>query len=88
MNPVRTCLGCRQRADASHLLRCVARDGEVIPDASGALSGRGAWVHPTPECVDSSIRRKAFSRAFRVARPLDTEKLRSAVVDGSEMPGQ
>jgi predicted RNA-binding protein YlxR (DUF448 family) len=76
MKPVRTCLGCRQRAAASSLLRCVAQDGEAVPDASGTLPGRGAWVHPTLECVDSSIRRRAFGRALKVADSLDTRKLR------------
>lgn len=79
MKSVRTCLGCRQRATASILLRCVAQDGEVVPDASGTLPGRGAWVHPTLECVDSTIRRRAFGRALKAANPLDTRKLRTHV---------
>jgi len=79
MEPVRTCLGCRQRVAASALLRCVAQDGEAVPDASGVLPGRGAWVHPTLECVDSSIRRRAFGRALKVPNPLDTRKLRAQI---------
>ncbi|MEX1079396.1 MAG: YlxR family protein [Homoserinimonas sp.] len=86
MKPVRTCLGCRQRATTSTLLRCVAQDGEVVPDASGTLPGRGAWVHPTLECVDSSIRRRAFGRALKVVNPLDTRKLRAHVELGRAIP--
>jgi predicted RNA-binding protein YlxR (DUF448 family) len=65
MVPARTCLGCRLRADNSTLLRVVARDGDVVPDPSGTFPGRGGWVHPTRECIDTAIKRKAFGRALR-----------------------
>ena len=74
MAPVRTCLGCRQRADKSSLLRLVVRNGEVVVDRSATLDGRGAWVHPTRDCVQSSIKRKAFGRAFRVAGAITTSR--------------
>jgi len=66
MDPVRTCLGCRQRAPRSSLVRLVARDGRVVVDAAARLPGRGAWVHPTSACVTTATQRKAFGRALRV----------------------
>ncbi|HWH96898.1 MAG TPA: YlxR family protein [Pseudolysinimonas sp.] len=75
MEPVRTCLGCRQRAPRSSLLRIVARDGRAAVDAAARLPGRGAWVHPDPGCVDAAVRRKAFGRALRTA--ITTESLMS-----------
>jgi uncharacterized protein len=75
MDAVRTCLGCRSRADKSSLLRVVAQDGVVIPDPSEILPGRGAWVHPTAECVTKSISRNAFGRALRVSGALNTAVL-------------
>ncbi len=65
MEAVRTCLGCRQRAPRSSLVRVVARDGRVVVDAAARLPGRGAWVHPGSECVRTAIQRKAFGRALR-----------------------
>jgi predicted RNA-binding protein YlxR (DUF448 family) len=65
MEAVRTCLGCRARADKSSLTRVVARDGEVVVDHSTTLPGRGAWVHPTRECVEKALTRKAFGRALK-----------------------
>jgi predicted RNA-binding protein YlxR (DUF448 family) len=65
MKAVRTCLGCRQRASPSSLVRLVARDGRVVVDAAARLPGRGAWVHPAPACVTTAIQRKAFGRALR-----------------------
>ncbi|MCU4671589.1 YlxR family protein [Microbacterium fluvii] len=77
MEPVRTCVGCRTRAPRSALLRVVAPHSELVPDVRGAMPGRGAWVHPTNECVDAAIRRRAFVRALRVSGPLDTQTLQN-----------
>lgn len=43
----------------------MARNGEVVADASATLPGRGAWVHPTRECVEKASTRNAFGRALR-----------------------
>jgi predicted RNA-binding protein YlxR (DUF448 family) len=67
---VRTCVGCRQRAAKQELLRVVARDQgsglEVVPDPAARAPGRGAHLHPTPECLELALRRRAFPRALRV----------------------
>ncbi|MGV8884071.1 MAG: YlxR family protein [Microbacteriaceae bacterium] len=79
MNPVRTCLGCRMRTSPSDLLRVVERGRVVIPDPSATMTGRGAWVHPTTECVEASIKRRAFGRALRSDGALDTVLVMSHV---------
>ncbi|WP_349904144.1 YlxR family protein [Parafrigoribacterium humi] len=86
MEPVRTCLGCRKRDVRSSLLRVVARNGEVVVDRSATLSGRGAWVHPTLPCIETSIARKAFARALRVDGPLQAAGLLAPVGASSETP--
>jgi uncharacterized protein len=67
--PVRTCIGCRTRAAKRELLRVTAdlHEGSpaVVPDPSGAAPGRGAHLHPTRECYDLAVRRRAFTRALR-----------------------
>ena len=65
MEAVRTCLGCRQRAPRSSLLRIVARDGRAVVDTAAREPGRGAWVHPDSGCVTAAVTRKAFGRALR-----------------------
>ena len=72
MEPVRTCVGCRARADRSSLLRVVARIPVVVVDETAVLPGRGAWVHPRIECVEKARTRKAFGRALRITTALDT----------------
>lgn len=37
----------------------------VQPDPTGTAPGRGAHLHPTSECYDQAVRRKAFARALR-----------------------
>ncbi|THJ67734.1 YlxR family protein [Arthrobacter echini] len=73
-HPLRTCVGCRRRDRRSHVIRVVARPvGELsvaVIDERRRLSGRGAWLHPDPACLDLAVRRRAFNRAFR--RPVDT----------------
>ncbi|GGS68097.1 YlxR family protein [Streptomyces griseoviridis] len=77
--PERTCVGCRERAARTALLRIVAVEGECAPDPRGTLPGRGAYVHPTQVCLDQAVRRRAFPRALRVPGPLDVKALRQYV---------
>ena len=37
----------------------------VLPDPTGTAPGRGAHLHPSTECYDLAVRRKAFPRALR-----------------------
>ncbi|WP_180338800.1 YlxR family protein [Mycobacterium ulcerans] len=89
--PVRTCVGCRKRELAVELLRVVAESTgngnyAVIVDTARGLPGRGAWLHPVPQCVQQAIRRRAFTRALRITGSPDI----SAVVEhigGLDVPG-
>src|SRR5690606_40333561 len=58
--PVRTCIGCRSRAEQSDLLRLVADGLLVLPDPHRRAPGRGAYLHPDPEC---------WRAAERIGRP-------------------
>jgi uncharacterized protein len=73
--PVRTCVGCRERAARAALIRVVARDGALVVDPRGREPGRGAHLHPTPACLELARRRRAFGRALRLAGPLDDAAL-------------
>ncbi|MFE3329047.1 YlxR family protein [Streptomyces sp. NPDC059176] len=77
--PERTCVGCRERAAKSDLLRIVAVEGACVPDHRGTLPGRGAYLHPASVCLDLAVRRRAFPRAFRAQGPLETADVRRYV---------
>jgi uncharacterized protein len=68
--PTRTCVGCRRTDSWSALLRVVAETDDtgsirLVPDLRHRLPGRGAWLHPTGECLERALRRRAFGRALR-----------------------
>ncbi|WP_078900830.1 YlxR family protein [Streptomyces sp. SBT349] len=77
--PERTCVGCRQRSARKGLLRVVVDGDRCVPDHRGTLPGRGAYVHPTPTCLELAVRRRAFPRALRVQGPLDTGELHQVI---------
>jgi len=61
----RTCLGCRLPVDPVELVRLVlGPDGEVAVDLAGGAFGRGAWVHPRPDCIDKAAP-AGLARAFK-----------------------
>lgn len=37
----------------------------VVPDPTATRPGRGAHLHPTRDCYELAVRRKAFGRALR-----------------------
>ncbi|MBA3311002.1 MAG: YlxR family protein [Nocardioidaceae bacterium] len=80
-SPVRTCVGCRERAAKSDLLRVAVAGGGTtrfaVPDERGRMAGRGAHLHPTSACLDLAERRRALPRALRLEGPLDLSGLRS-----------
>jgi Predicted nucleic-acid-binding protein implicated in transcription termination len=68
------------------LLRVVAERNDpgehilrVVVDQRLRLPGRGAWLHPTPECLDLALRLKAFGRALRVKAFLDVAAVRAYI---------
>lgn len=71
--PQRTCVGCRRRAERQQLLRIVraeAVDGAppvLRADPAGTAPGRGAWIHPCPDCLELARKRGGFARSFRSA---------------------
>ncbi|HEU5107400.1 MAG TPA: YlxR family protein [Micromonosporaceae bacterium] len=92
---VRTCVGCRKRADVFELLRVVATgtgaERTLVPDPARRLSGRGAHLHPDPACLALAERRRAFGRALRVTGVLDpgplAEHIRAATAPSGTTDG-
>lgn len=68
--PIRTCLGCRDKGTKSELLRLVAGPGGVImADPQGHRPGRGAYVHLSRECWIIGQRRVRSS--LKLSDPVD-----------------
>jgi predicted RNA-binding protein YlxR (DUF448 family) len=58
----------------------------VVADPRGRIPGRGAWLHPVPECVELAQRRRAFARALRVPGPIDPASVHEYVATISASP--
>jgi predicted RNA-binding protein YlxR (DUF448 family) len=58
----RTCVGCGVRDDKASMLRFIVADGEIVFHPT-FQAGRGAHLHPRPDCVRSA--HKGLGRAFK-----------------------
>jgi len=64
--PVRTCVACRMEAGKRAMVRIVRRaDGGAAVDRSGHASGRGAYLHTDPGCLEIARKRRALERALK-----------------------
>lgn len=86
MEPVRTCVGCRQRAKAQELLRINAIGLKLV--AVGTSTGRGAWLHRSSNCLKLAVERQAFGRAFRAKKQFDTAELTAHIEQAETMLAQ
>lgn len=59
-------------------MRLALDGGRVVVDESKALPGRGAWLHPDPDCLALALRRSSIGRALRS---------RGADASGVALPG-
>ncbi len=73
--PQRTCLGCGIKGDKGAFIRIVRRpDGTLALDARGKEPGRGAYICPSLQCLQTAIKRKAVERALGVRPDADMIK--------------
>lgn len=55
------------------LVRLRLVTGQAVVKAS---AGRGAWIHPSQECIEKACKTRAFGRAFRgPVGPVDASAL-------------
>ena len=64
--PRRTCVGCRELAEKTNLVRLVVAGDCVSVDRTGSAPGRGAYVHPDRTCLEAAIARGGLSRALHL----------------------
>lgn len=80
--PIRTCVGCRERASKADLVRLVILDGTLTVDRDFTVPGRGAYLHPRPDCVESALRRRALPRALRWQGNLNVDTVSEQLTAG------
>jgi predicted RNA-binding protein YlxR (DUF448 family) len=79
---MRTCVSCRTSAPRGTFVRVVQDpEGHLFVDRLLKAPGRGAHVCYARDCLEQSLRRKAYARTFEVpVQPMDSEALIAAVV--------
>jgi uncharacterized protein len=64
--PERRCIVTGQVRPKAELLRfAVAPDGTLFPDPGHDLPGRGIWLSPSRDVVNTAVAKRSFSRAAR-----------------------
>ena len=66
---LRTCIGCGLSGTKGDLLRIARGPAGLVVDP--LAQGRGAYVHPAPDCVSASISVRVLARAFRTSVSVD-----------------
>lgn len=65
-DPLRSCLGCREVRSKNELLRFVLDpEGNLFPDISRKLPGRGSYTCFSRACLETALKRKQFNRSFK-----------------------
>lgn len=76
--PMRKCVGCNKMLPKQELLRIVCpKEGEVTPDESGRLGGRGAYICRSLDCLQKARKAHRLEREF-------SRQIPQSVYDGIE----
>lgn len=77
-------MGCRATRPKDALVRIVRLpDGSADVDPSGKREGRGAYLCPSRECLETAAKRKALERALKSpVSPEVLERLRDRLAIG------
>jgi predicted RNA-binding protein YlxR (DUF448 family) len=81
MIPMRTCVGCGQRAPKPQLQRFVRAADGLRPDPVQRAAGRGAYLHRAGACVARFARGKGPLRSLRCTPSPSARGALAAVVD-------
>lgn len=62
----RRCVATGETRDEAQLVRiAIGPDGELVPDVTARLPGRGVWVTARRDAVETALKRKAFARSAK-----------------------
>ncbi|MBO5009815.1 MAG: YlxR family protein [Clostridia bacterium] len=68
--PTRRCLGCNEHFPKLTLIRVLrTKDGEVVLDLTGKMSGRGAYICKSLSCFKKARKARRFETALECAIP-------------------
>lgn len=63
--PQRMCIACREMQGKKDMFRIVrTANGEILPDKTGKLAGRGAYICAKEECIAKLAKQRLLNRTF------------------------
>ena len=79
----RMCMGCNTKKDKRELIRIVMnKEGNISIDKTGKLSGRGAYICDSIDCLEKVIKSKRLEKVFETKISEDIYKnLRGVIID-------
>lgn len=67
--PMRRCIACMTSRPQSELIRVAFREGKLTVDPAGKVPGRGVYLCPEKECIETAEKKNGFQRALRTRLP-------------------
>ena len=68
--PMRSCVVTKEKLPKMELLRIVrTTDGEIVPDISGKINGRGAYIKKDLSVIEKARKSKALSKVLEIDVP-------------------
>lgn len=63
---LRKCVGCGEMKDKKDLIRIVrTQEGKILPDPTGRMNGRGAYVCRDDACLKEAVAGKGLERSLK-----------------------
>ena len=84
--PVRRCTGCGEHFPKKELIRVLRTpEGEIVLDATGKKSGRGAYICKRAECLKKARRAKRLEASLECQIPNEVyDKLEEELAVGDQ----
>ena len=75
--PMRKCIACMTSYPQSQLIRITLQGNELQIDQEKKADGRGCYICKNEKCIETAVKKNAFSRAFKTFIAKDEiEKIR------------
>lgn len=68
--PLRKCTGCGEMKKKKEMIRVIKTpEDEILLDKTGKKNGRGAYICPTVQCLNSALKSKGLERSLKTPIP-------------------
>ncbi len=70
--PLRQCTGSREKKSKKEMIRVLKTpENEIVLDATGRKTGRGAYVCLSQECLEKAVKSRGLERSLKMAVPAE-----------------